>query len=80
MTETGSEKFLPDLTRTLAGGILTFVGALAIISGSAFLINGAINGAERPDLIFFSAVACAGLILCAGAIFLNTRSLDDGQD
>lgn len=66
MTETGSEKFLPDLARTLACGILTFVGALAIISGSVFLIN----GAERPDLIFFGAVACAGIILCAGAIFL----------
>lgn len=71
--KTQTEKFLPDLARALPCGILTFVGTLAIISGSVFLINGAIHGAERPDMIFFGAVTCAGLVSCAGAIFLSGR-------
>lgn len=71
MTETGSEKFLPDLSRTLACGILTFVGAGAIVLGSVFLLNGAFHGAARPDLIFFGAIASSGVVLCAGSIFLT---------
>ena len=80
VTEPNAEKFLPDLARSLACGILVAVGVLAIASGSVFLLNGVFQGVARPDLIFFGAVACAGIISCAGAIFLgNPRAIQETQ-
>lgn len=76
MTMTNSTpKFLPDAVRTISCAILVSVGILAIISGSVFLVHGAMNGAARPDLIFFGAVICAGVVAEAGAIFLSGTTI-----
>lgn len=73
MVDSTPGRFGADTARAISCGILALVGCLALVSGSVFLVNGAIHGASRSDLVFFGAVACAGVVLCAGSIFLAGR-------
>ena len=73
MADTDTEKFLSDLAGSLTCAATVFVGGLAFVGGSMFFLIEALNGATGSGLILLGAIACVGIVSCAGAILLDWK-------